>query len=137
GAPDFTDWNANKEKLKNIVEQEEHWPLPNDQFLAFVKELSSREKLAMAQTLGFPFAKRPAKKWPDMLFMKLLHSTMLQSGKDLMIRRRLLLSILQHTAFLDDAMDVGLLELIAKQSDFIEQYGYWSYHWTFYFHKDK
>lgn len=133
GIPDSADWAKEMEAYKLILEREERHPLPLEPLLAYVKEMTDREKQAMAQGLDFPFAKRASKKWPELLFMKLLRTSIMQSHKDMALKRRMLLCILQHADIAEDDLN----HLIHNQEELIVERGYWSFYWTLYFHSGK
>lgn len=137
GIMDSAEWTKEMEAYKSILEREERNPLPSDQLLTFVKELTDREQQAMAYTLEFPFAKRDSKRWPNMLFMKMLRTCMLQAHKDIAVKRRLLLSILQYSPLTANFEEERLNTLIHKLDEHITQSGFWAVYWALYFHPDK
>ncbi|REK77536.1 hypothetical protein [Paenibacillus paeoniae] len=137
GLLEFPEWTKEMEAYRTILERETHQPLPNEMFLDYAKQLSDKEKLTIALTLEFPFARRELRKWPDMLFVKLLRTYVQQSSGNIALKRRLMLTILQRLRYKGDEEWPALADLLDEQEERLEAEGYWPHYWTMYFHPAK
>ncbi|MFF2888767.1 hypothetical protein [Paenibacillus sp. NPDC057967] len=137
GLLESPEWTKEMEAYRTILERETHQPLPNEMFLDYAKQLSDKEKLAMALTLEFPFARRELRKWPDMLFVKLLRTYVQQAPGNIALKRRLMLTVLQKLPYKQDEDWPPLTALLDEQEKRLETEGFWSHYWTLYFHPGK
>lgn len=136
GMPEAADWTKEMEAYRTILERETNHPLPNEMLLSYTGSLAEKEKLAVALTLAFPFARRDLRKWPEMLFVKMLRTSLQQAPKNIAVKRRLLLSILQLLP-VDLDPDIPVQELLQNEEDYIAVSGFWTFYWTFYFNISK
>lgn len=136
GMPNPADWTKEMEAYRTLLEKETNHPLPIDMLLSYTGTLTEKEKLAMALTLEFPFAKRDLRKWPEMLFVKMLRTSIQQAPKNIAVKRRLLLSILQLLPVQPDP-EIPVNELLQNEEAYIAAHGFWTFYWTFYFHSSK
>ncbi|WP_168119412.1 hypothetical protein [Paenibacillus sp. HB172176] len=132
-----TEWTKEMENYREALRREEKQLLPIDMLLSYVQQLSDREKQFIAQTLDYPFAKRDLRKWPDMLFNKMIRTSLQQANKDLAVKRRLLLAVLNQLPDFEDDEAFDLEIMINEQRERISRQGFWRYYWTVYFHPDK
>ncbi|MEK3883561.1 hypothetical protein [Paenibacillus sp. PL2-23] len=130
------EWTKEMDMYRSLLEQETHFPLPNDTLLHYVDGLNEREKLSIALTLEFPFAKRELRKWPDMLFVKMLRTAFQQAQRSLAMKRRVLLAIFQLLP-LEGGMSRTFECMLEERDQLIAGYGYWAYYWLLYFHPFK
>jgi len=137
GLLESPEWTKEMEAYRTILERETHQPLPNEMFLDYAKQLSDKEKLAMALTLEFPFARRELRKWPDMLFVKLLRSYVQQAPGNIALKRRLMHTVIQRLPYKSDEDFPPLAALLDEQEERLEAEGFWPHYWTIYFHPAK
>lgn len=137
GPLESPEWTKEMEAYRTILERETHNPLPNEMFLDYAMQLSDKEKLAMALTIELPFAKRELRKWPDMLFVKLLRTYVQQSPGNIALKRRLMLTVIQRLPYKGDEEWPALDTLLDEQEERIESEGFWSHYWTLFFHPGK
>lgn len=136
GMPEAADWTKEMEAYRTILERETNHPLPNEMLLSYTGALTEKEKHSIALTLAFPFARRDLRKWPEMLFVKMLRTSLQQAPKNIAVKRRLLLSILQLLPVELDP-DTPLQEILQNEEDYIAANGSWTYYWTLYFNSSK
>ncbi|RIX54002.1 hypothetical protein D3P08_07045 [Paenibacillus nanensis] len=136
GMPEAAEWTKEMEAYRTVLERETNHPLPSDMLLSYMWALKEKEKLAVALSLEFPFARRELRKWPEMLFVKMLRTSVQQASKNIAIKRRLLLSILQLQPVELDP-DIPIDKLLQKEEDFIAAYGFWAFYWACYFNSSK
>ncbi|GKU79940.1 hypothetical protein [Paenibacillus sp. L3-i20] len=137
GLVDSAQWTKEMEAYRSILERVTKLPLPDKMLLLYVKDLDDKEKLTMALTLEFPFAKRELRKWPEMLFVKMLRMSILQANKDIVAKRRLLLSVLHTIPNLSEDNETDLTTILEEEEQQIDKDGFWAYYWTIYFHTGK
>lgn len=137
GLLESPEWTKEMEAYRTILERETHQPLPNEMFLDYAKQLSDKEKLAMALTLEFPFARRELRKWPDMLFVKLLRTYVQQAPGNIALKRRLMLTVIQRLPYRSDEDFPSLATLLDEQEERLVTEGFWPHYWTIYFHPGK
>lgn len=136
GLIDSPEWTKEMENYRTLLEREASLPLPGEMLMAYAKELPDKEKLAIALALEFPFAKRELRKWPDMLFVKMLRTALQQSQRDAAIKRRLTYAILVTlTTPIDESLSMETL--LEEHDERIRSSGYWLHYWSFFFHQDK
>ncbi|MCR2806465.1 hypothetical protein [Paenibacillus soyae] len=130
------EWTKEMEVYRSLLEQETHYPLPSEMLLHYAGALTDKEKLAIALTLEFPFAKRELRKWPEMLFAKMLRTAVQQAQRSIAVKRRILLSILQLLPF-EIHETIPFDALLREKDERITANGFWPYYWMLYFHEIK
>lgn len=136
GMPEAAEWTKEMEAYRTVLERESNHPLPSDMLLSYMWALKEKEKLAVALSLEFPFARRELRKWPEMLFVKMLRTSLQQAPKNVAIKRRLLLSILQLQPVELDP-DLPFDKLLQKEEEYIAAHGFWAFYWACYFNSSK
>ncbi|MFD0958504.1 hypothetical protein [Paenibacillus chungangensis] len=134
GLTEHAEWTEKLENCRTLMNLDPRFPFPHDAFLRYIKQLSLKEKQALALVLDFHFVKRDTRKWPEMLFWKTLRTTLLHSQRDLITQRRFFLSLLKLCPELMEALQMEWDELIMIRREHIQRYGYWSYYWALHFH---
>lgn len=130
------EWTKEMDMYRSLLEQETHNPLPSEMLLQYAGALPDKEKLAIALTLEFPFAKRELRKWPEMLFAKMLRTAVQQAQRSIAVKRRILLAILQLLP-IDIHTDRPFDGLLKEKEERIAANGFWPYYWMLYFHPVK
>ncbi|MBH5318269.1 hypothetical protein I6N90_10655 [Paenibacillus sp. GSMTC-2017] len=137
GLVDSVEWTKGMDEYRTILERLSKLPLPDKMILLYVKELDEKDKLTMALALEFPFAKRELRKWPEMLFVKMFRTSVIQAHKDMAAKRRLLLAILHTIPNLSQDEEESFTTLLEEQEQRIAKHGFWTFYWTIYFHVEK
>lgn len=125
-------WNDETIKYKEVIESNYSLSKSKAYILGLIRELDSSGQRRMARTLQLPCSRRESKKWPEMMFMKDIHSALQQAQRDHHARMRLMLAILESVISLFIEDDTNPLEtFLSRERELVIEYGFWHYYWAF------